>query len=98
MTRIYQISITHTSLVAADDRDEAWDVAHDQASEILADEEYEVNVDHEITKPEMLPKEWSVKCVPWGGIDGETIEKILASLTPAIVRDTNTIDMFPEVA
>ena len=98
MTRLYQISISHKTVIVAENLADAYSVAYEQASDILDEEEYEVDVDHEIKNGESLPPEWTIKCVPWGGEDGETIEKILAALPPAVVRDTKTIDMFAEAA
>lgn len=96
MTRLWQISISHTSVIAAENLCDAYGVAIDQAGDILKEEIYDVDVDHEIKVAESLPAEWTVKCVPWGADDGETIEKILASQPATVYRDTKTIDMFAE--
>lgn len=96
--KLFEIEITITAIVSANDETHAYAVAMDERREIVSDQgANEINVVREIRPGSTLPDNWNVECYPYG-VDERTIAAILADQPPVIEPDTKTGDMFAGVA
>ena len=90
----YAVEVSFTMIVMAEDENEAYTVAFDEADDAWRDTS---DKDHTVLGPvrsedDLKRHGWDGQCIPYGG-DGETrISDILAELQPD--RDDKTIDMF----
>lgn len=80
MPKFYEVEITTTAIVQADDEDSARRTAELDQSTVMNDDPYpNVNVVREVRSLKDLPSGWNGDCIPYGG-DGNAY---LSSLLPA---------------
>ena len=92
----FAVEVAFTMIVMADDANEAYTVAFDNADEAWRDT---YDKDHTVlgeirTEEDLKRHGWDGQCIPYGGDGNTRLRDILASLTVEPERDTRTIDMF----
>ena len=94
--KLFTVEISVTAVVMAESSMDAYSVAISELSDIVRENEPDVDVHGEIKALDRLPEGWDPMCLPYGG-DGETrLKDLLPETEP--VRDTRTIDMFESQA
>lgn len=97
--KLFEIEITVTAVVVADDMDHAFEVANMEARSILSDDSLDdVNVTREIKRGDRLPYGWDGGCCAYGEDGGVRISEILDAQQPVVTPDTKTADMFTGAA
>jgi hypothetical protein len=96
----YAVEVSFTMIVLAEDENEAYTVAFDEADDAWRDTS---DKDHTVLGPvrsedDLKRHGWDGQCVPYGGDRNTRLKDILASIEVEPERDTRTIDMFGEPA
>jgi hypothetical protein len=96
--KVFEVEITYTVLVQAENESAAYYTAEDELREIAFNDEPSVFVMGEIKSLAGLPSGWEPDCCAYGG--GELLSDLLPQEAPidGVERDTKTIDMFGKEA
>ena len=76
---LYEIELSQTVVVEADDSVHAVQVAMESAAPELDRQEYEYGVATEIKNSDSLPPTWDDECLPFGGNGDMRIKELLHS-------------------
>ena len=73
MKKLYRATFEIEAIVAADNVDEAFDVARDFATDIVTEEAPYPNIAEIDANKAVLPPNWDDRCIPYGADNDNTI-------------------------